>query len=326
MALSEAFVDDHIATWSAKLKSPFFPHRKHWPHHLFHHAPLENAVAILKDGCLRSRNDKDNSHPRDVAAPGVIDARSYAHDRVRLYFRPKTPTQYQIEGIRRKGECKFGDETHLPLLVMFCLDAKSVLLKPDIQFSNKNMQIASASVGSDQASFSAIPFDKVYHEGSTSDKSVFDARCAEVMPSSPLKLEECLHAILFRSHPEMETVLHRLGDDAEKWKPLCHVSDALKVFQKDYSFVSHLELTTEGLEFRLNPRRDHGTVRLRARVTDENDVASIDATYTAQPAKPKNGGNWIINKKHGQGDYEITVWIEDQIAYNGIQTLQADLI
>src|SRR5690606_40485263 len=56
---------------------------RYWPECLFHHAPLENAVAILQTGMLRSRNDPDNALLRDVAARDVNAARAHAHNSVR---------------------------------------------------------------------------------------------------------------------------------------------------------------------------------------------------------------------------------------------------
>lgn len=327
MALSAAAVDTHIDEWSNRLQSPFFPHRKHWPKHLFHHAPLENAAAILRDGCLRSRTDEANTHPKDVAAPGVIDNRHDAHGRVRLYFRPKTPTQYSIEGIRKGGECRYGDQTHLPLIVMFCLDARAVLLNPEIQFSDKNMQLGSAMVGSTDADFAQIPFAKVYHEGPIGDdRSIIDARCAEVMPSSPLHLAGTLSAISFRSKPERDTLLSMLGEQAGAWRPFCRVSDELKVFQKDYSFISFLELSPEGLIFQLNPRRDGQAVALRALLLNAQGDVMFDNSYASQPAKPPNGGNWIIEKKLSKGRYFARLWIEGHPVYEGPLTLEDELV
>ena len=196
MALSKDFVDQHISDWQQRLTSEIYGHRKHWPSHLFHHSPLENAVAIVRDGCLRSRNDEANQRARDVAAPGVIDTRNYAHDFVRLYFRPKTPTQWNIEGTRKVGECKYGDDAHAPVLVMFMLTAQTVLSRPDIKFSNKNMQLTDAATGDDESFFGSIPFVKVFSEGSNGgDKSITDARCAEVLCTSPLYLEDTLRRI-----------------------------------------------------------------------------------------------------------------------------------
>lgn len=327
MALSEQFVDDHISRWSRQLDIPSYPHRKHWPSHLFHHAPLENAIAILRDGCLRARADEQNCHPKDIAAPGVIDTNDYAHSRVRLYFRPKTPTQYSIEGIRKNGECKFGENTHLPFIVMFCLDARQVLLGPDLRFSDRNMQVSDPIVGQSEEEFAAIPFGKVYHEGPIADdRSIIEARCAEVMPNSPLALNGSLRAILFRSGPERETFLYLLGDDRPTWEPFCHISDALKVFQKNYTFVTHLQLTLEGLVFRLNQRRDGRPIHTHIRLTTADGILVADKTYENLPARPDNGGNWIEKVRLDQGEYIATIRLEGHLAYECKLSLEDELV
>lgn len=124
------------------------------------------------------------------------------------------------------------------MLVMFAVDAKSVLIEADVMFSDQNMQLGSTVPGRDEAYFASIPFIKVFSEGGTGgDRSIIDARCAEVLPNSPLDLESCLKAIYLRSEPERDTLLYMLGNNKDKWKGLCHVSDALKVFQKNYTFV-----------------------------------------------------------------------------------------
>jgi hypothetical protein len=185
VGLSQAFVDDHILNWEARLQSAYYPHRRYWPSRLFHHSPLQNAVKIIRDGNLRSRSDPKNSRERDVAAEGVIDNRRYAHPRVRLYFRPRTPTQYHIEGIRKEGEFKYGENTHAPVLVMFVLDARRVLTREGVEFCDRNMQLASACPSSDPEYFGNIPFAKVYHEGNTGgDPTIRQHRCAEVLALS----------------------------------------------------------------------------------------------------------------------------------------------
>lgn len=258
MALSEAFVDRHIAFWSDKLGSSHYAYRKRWPHLLFHHASLETAVAIVKDGHLRSRQDPKRVRLQDVAAGGVIDNRREAHDYVRLYFRPRNPTQFYIEGIRKDSDCeKYGVNAHAPILVMLVLDAKSVLTRPDVQFSDQNMQNGSAVLGRDEQFFSSIPFNSVYHEGGINgDFSIIAHRCAEVLTSSPLPLDEALTGIWFRSEPERDTFLYKLEDAASKWHGICSVSEEIKVFDKRFAFVSDISLSTQGVSFRLNHRSD----------------------------------------------------------------------
>jgi ssDNA thymidine ADP-ribosyltransferase, DarT len=316
VALSQAYVEAHIAEWQQRLTSAYYPHRKHWPSRLFHHAPLENAVAILKDGYLRSRNDAQNTRPRDVAAAGVIDARAHAHDRVRLYFRPKTPTQWHIEGIRKAGECAYGEGSHAPVLVMFALDASYVLTRPDVMFSNQNMQLGGTEPGNSQDYFSAIPFDKVFSEGGTGgDRSITDARAAEVLPTSPLPLNPCLRELYFRSEPERDTVLHLLQEHRSTWSSLCHVSDALKVFEKKYAFVQEIGLTPEGVIFHFNPRFDGQSLEVAIEVFTEQGVKIIDYYNDSLAARPPQHRNWIFNQALAPGTYLVRLKLEGQLAY-----------
>ena len=319
MALSGQFVSAHILHWQQQLTSPSYPHRRHWPENLFHHAPLENAVAILRDGNLRSRNDPANTRPKDVAAPGVIDAQTHAHERVRLYFRPKTPTQWHIEGIRRGRECTYGAATHAPMLIMFAFDARMILVRPDVQFTNKNAQLNPA-VGESEAYFSDIPFSKVYSEGGTGgDRSMTDARCAEVLPSSPLPLEPCLRAIYLRFEPERDTLLYLLGDARNHWEKYCRVSDALKVFQKDYAFVQELRLTADGVVFRLNPRHDRANIEVKIDVWDNIGQKVVDFfndSHAPYPAPPHDV--WIWRQNLVDGPYLVEIQLEKCLAYRGV--------
>lgn len=322
MALSSAFVGRHIASWQTKLTGPVYAHRRHWPSHLFHHAPVENAAAILIDGCLRSRNDAANQRARDVAAPGVIDTRDHAHDSVRLYFRPKTPTQWNIEGIRKPEDCKY-EGAHAPVLVMFLLDARSVLTQPNIRFSNKNMQLAGTIPGDTEAYFSQIPFEKVFSEGGTGgDRSLIDARCAEVLAPSPLPLEGILRGICLRSEPEKETLLHMLGDQRGEWEHHCHVSDSLKVFQKEYAFVEILRLTRKGVIFRLNSRKDEERIELKIDVWNSDGKHVVDFYNSAHAPFPQDRRqNWIWRCALAHDMYFVEVRLEGHLAYQSHMVL-----
>lgn len=271
---------------------------------------------------LRSRNDPENLQPRDVAAREVNAARDHAHDRVRLYFRPKTPTQFHIEGVRKPGECRFGDETHAPVLVMLILDAQRILTMPGTRFCDRNMQRGEAVAGDDEAYFGQIPFDKVYHEGPTGgDETIPSHRCAEVLPTSPLDLGQCLRAVFLRSEPERDTLLHLLGPHRARWAEACHVSEALKVFEKRYSFVQDIGLTHEGVVFALNRRHDGRGVAITIQLWTEfgNHVARFDhADLAATPAQ----GRWIYKHPLADGIYRVRVDIEGHLAYDALIPLK----
>ncbi|MGR3373714.1 DarT ssDNA thymidine ADP-ribosyltransferase family protein [Pseudooceanicola nanhaiensis] len=326
MALSDAFVDRHIAYWTSELEASYREYRKHWPRFLFHHAPLENAVGILNDGHLRARNDPHRTSALDVAAQGVIDNSTAAHDRVRLYFRPRTPTQFHIEGIQKPGECHYGANAHAPVLVMFVLDAKSILTRPDVQFSDRNMQRLDVRTGSDEAFFNTIDFAKVYHEGGTGgDSSIIACRCAEVLPTTPLRLTDHLEGIWCRSEPERDTLLHKLGGGRAAWEKQCQVSEALKVFDKRFAFVEALSLSQEGVSFRLNHRHDLGTISLNIEAFDETGVRRVNYQNSAFTTYNTSGGRWIHRTNLAPSNYAVRVSIDGHLAFEANIALEDSL-
>lgn len=327
MVLTEAFIKNHITHWENELRKPYYPHRVRWPSRLFHHAPLENAIRILKDGNLRSRQDPQNARPKDVAASGVIDTRPDAHNFARLYFRPRTPTQWHIEGIRKDGECKYGNGAHAPVLIMMVFDALSVLCREGISFSDRNMQLAAASVWSDEAKFSEIPFDKVYSEGGTGgDRSITGHRCAEVLAASPLPLEATLQWICCRTAAERDTLLYLLGPDGSNWAKKILISDDIRVFNREYTFVEEVSLSTKGLIFQLSPRIDGKKISVATKVWDSNGQKVLDFKHSDMDAVPKESKKWRAEASLSNGSYLVQIDLEDHLAFRSIVSLGDSLI
>lgn len=326
MAISSGFVDQHIDEWGRRLDSTYKPYRKKWPSRLFHHCPLENAVQIIADGNLRSRIDAQQA--RDVAAPGVIDNTHTAHTYGRMYFRPKTPTQWHIEGIRKPTECQYGEATHAPVLVMLVFDAKKTLLYPGVRFSDRNMQQHAASVGDDEQFFSQIPFEKVYHEsGIAGDYSIIAHRCAEVLVPSPFPLTASLTGIVCRTSAERTTLLHLLGKSAGAWKAGITVSEDALAFFRDYAFVDDVSLSSQGVSFKLNARRDRAkiAIELNAWDTKGNRVARFAHNdFDPVPAAPHS--RWITKAALADGTYLVEIKLEGQLAFQSKLSIGNKLI
>ena len=318
MALTDSFVAEHIQRWEEQLRSPLYPYRVKWPSRLFHHAPLENAVKIIDDGRLRSRADPKNRRQMDVAASGVIDARVHAHQYTRLYFRPRTPTQYHIEGIRKAGECKYGDSAHAPVLIMFVFDAQSILTRPDVRFCDRNMQQSSAVSGDTEDYFLRIPFDKVYHEGGISDDaSIISHRCAEVLTPSPLPLNETLQWIYCRSDAERDTLIYLLGDNGKKLAKSMLVSEDLKVFQREYAFVEDVALTNDGIVFRLNPRYDRAKVDVTVRAWSAKGAEMRNFRNREMAATPDYPAKrWRVPTTFQPGRYRVRIELDGHLAFS----------
>lgn len=268
MGLPLSNIETHIATWQTALKKTSRPHRSNWPARLFRHEPLENAAAILRQGELRSRAAAEGEIVLDIAPDEIINLTDAGHQLVRLYFRPRTPTQYRIEGVRKPSE--FYKGKHAPTLCMMLFSAKKILSRQDVQFSSGNVQHSSSVIHGNLAGFDEIDFASVYHEGpfNTSDPANHDLvrkRCAEVLCPNPLLLDEALQAIMCRSHAERQTLMTYLGDQAGDWAHKIKIFSEAGLFCADYAYVESVDISPGGLKVKFHPRKDGATVNVEVR-------------------------------------------------------------
>ena len=137
--------------------------RSWWPNCLFHCTDIQNAINILRTGELLSREQviKDAQLQVDIASSVVIAQTSLDwQDYVRLYFRPKTPTQFRNEGFRPRGQRQL--DAHCPVPVYFIFDAMAVLSRSDSIFMHGNLASGVKPCG-DIDDLANIPFELVYH-------------------------------------------------------------------------------------------------------------------------------------------------------------------
>ena len=122
-----------------------------WPDYLFHFTDIQNAVSILKTGALFSRLEAQNRNLMDTdnASQEILGSTDNEwKDHVRLYFRPRTPTQYRNEGFRPQEQRWQG--AHCPVPIYFLFDSRAVLSHVDSQFTDGNLA-ASPEILSDAA-------------------------------------------------------------------------------------------------------------------------------------------------------------------------------
>ena len=322
MAVSNHVVEEHIQAWETKLGASY---RRRWPSRLFRHEVLENAIKILKAGKLYSRGDAVDLLERDVAPEDIINITHAAHGYTRLYFRPRTPTQYRIEGIRRAEEIWNG--RHAPVLYMFVFKARSLLTRADVHFSRGNMQIPGTPILDGDAAFKTLAFGKIYHEGRYNPEDPDEAdikiwRCAEVLCESPLLIDDALEAVVCRSDAERKTLIYALGEEGPKWAPRIRIVSQPGYFNAEYAFVESVDLTSKGVSVRFHPRRSlpvEGNVKL---VADNIDDFADTRTFKRQPLDLRSG--WDFPFKVSEGSYRITIHIEDEIAYQNILFYEED--
>ena len=310
MGVSPDVLESHILEWEAKLGPGY---RVRWPSRLFRHESLENILQVLGSSRLLSRRDAANAIQRDVAPEVIISANAAAHGFARLYFRPRTPTQYRIEGIRRAEE--IWNERHAPILYMLVFKSRDILVRNETRFSRGNMQASGAEVLDGDIAFHTLDFRKIYHEGSypPEEGDIKVWRCAEVLCLSPVELDQSLEAIVCRSDAERKTLLHLLGDNRALWSPKIRTVTQPGYFEAKYAFVESVDLNSDALTVKFHARR-HPPMQTWVQVSIQPLDNLLEATnFNKQELDLRKVWNFIFNPIPGR--YRVKIWIDDEVAY-----------
>lgn len=291
----KSWVDDitaHVKYWSRLLK-PLG--RDWWPRYVYHFTDVQNAAGIIESGCIYSRVEVDRRKLmiNDNASLAVIAQTDPVHKRfARMYFRPRTPTQYCNEGIRPVGKRYRPDPrhppAHCPVPVFFCFDAIKVLCRDDTEFSDGNMGSSHARHAGTREWFKQIPFRFVFHYGSIQGNSdITFHQNAEVLVPTALQLEPDITMIVCRSVAERQMLLHLLPrNQQEKWDPMIRLGyDGL--FERTWTFVESLTIIDDRVYFRFNPNTSPAdTYRVRSEyyeqgeLRDEREEMITDLSHT----------------------------------------------
>lgn len=216
------------------------------------------------------------------ASPAVIENTAPAHTRyARLYFRPRTPTQYCNEGIRpfhaRWRPNNDPRPAHCPVPVFFCFDAIQVLGQDNTEFSDGNMGASRAIHAKTREFFQSIPFEYVYHQGAKGyNETVKFHRHAEVLVPDALPLVPALRMIACRSFAEMQMLLYLLPPDLrDEWRSKIRLGME-GLFERQWTYVETVTALGGKVTFKMNPNtRTEGpfNVRFEYRETETPEQA-----------------------------------------------------
>jgi hypothetical protein len=149
-----------------------------WKGHIYHFSHIENAVAIIKNRKIQSRN---KATIKGDAAGNVVHLRDDAHDYARFYFRPHTPTQFYNEFLGKNTTDGYNSSNFgwvswyekarglgfpkCPIPIFFKFSLQEVLFKNEKQccISNGNMQTGSTQFGSVEKMINKFGFDDLYY-------------------------------------------------------------------------------------------------------------------------------------------------------------------
>lgn len=313
MGISAARHHTHVEEWTGK----FHNYKKKWPSYLFRHEPVESALAVLRSGVLMSRNAACAQGPllNDIAPTNIIQNRDAAHACVRLYFRPRTPTQYHIEGIRKPEDFYMGK--HGGFLVMFAFRAEAVLTLEGTRFSNGNMQSPYSDVLEGDDGFDLLDFSGIYHDEAYPSDDEKRKRCAEVLAENPLQIAPNLAAIIVRTDADVSTIKYLLTRDGlSHFIPYVRKSGGPGVFFNNFTAVQYVDSAPGRINFQLQWTKNGADILTEIEALDPMDnVYPIFSGYL-KPLKKYYAAHNLQN-----GDYLLRFKLEGCYAHEAIHGL-----
>ena len=179
---------------------------------LWHFTDFSNLNSIFSVGELSSRKMcKDNvTSFLDGANHDVISkATEFVHNCTRFYYRPKTPTLYDNEGIK---PIKYSKEIHIPRPV-YLLFSDELIYAIDTVFSNGNA--TNSPRDSTIEFFKEMDWDAIFHNTWFIQEErdyIINKRHAELLSKSPVHLKH-LNKIIFRSNADLKQAIRVWGKD-----------------------------------------------------------------------------------------------------------------
>ncbi|MGA9517791.1 MAG: DarT ssDNA thymidine ADP-ribosyltransferase family protein [Trichococcus sp.] len=293
--------------------------KKVWTSFCFHFTNLNNAVSILQSGMLVSRNKALESGimENENASTDVINQTDEEWKQyVRLYFRPRTPTQYNNEGFRSKSNLG-ALQAHCPFPVFFLFDLEGTLQKPNCYFTKNSLAKSGMhELLQTPQQFSELPFSKIYHEGpfeSHERDEIVACRHAEIVALDELKLDETLKFIIVRSQSEKNTLLSLLGPtETEKYADKIKVDNKQIMFFSLWTYVSKAELSNDKVMLTFNNGLGDKTFDLKIKMTD------LQSGVTKEMVFSDYNCDGIFRGKIGTPlmEYRIEVYLDDNLAFS----------
>ena len=290
-----------------------------WPHFLFHFTDIQNVISILKNDEILSREEIEKRKKGfvDGANADIINRTDDIWKQyVRFYFRPRTPTLYNNEGIRPKTRIR---RAHCPTPVYLLFDSESLLCRFDSKFSDGNLAASRVNVYSLATKFSELPFDKIYHDTYvTSDErdTIIHHRHAEVIIPNRIGLTD-LRRIWCRSEAERDTLKALLPIKLwQKWQNKIVASKDHQLFNKLWIYVERVNLTKTKIAFHFNkPRQpeDTGPFEFKLEILE---VASNQIYSWSDPQLMlQDHLTFDLSNLASPENYIVTLYLDEYLVY-----------
>lgn len=230
--------------------------RNWWPKYFYHFTDIQNALGIIDKGWIFARQKAidDELMQNDNASKTVISVSdNHIKEYARLYFRPKTPTQFHNEGYKPESVRQTDINASCPVPVFFFLDSEYILNMESVKFS----EVSCAGYGdlclmSGEKAFSNLPFEKIFHDGyfdAQNRDDIVSHRHAEIVRPLGIPIKNCLKGIVCRSVAERQTLLYILRnqyfDKYKEYRHLIKYDPTLDMFFNNGIFIREVRYNGE---------------------------------------------------------------------------------
>lgn len=299
--------------------------RRLWPRYAFHYTDIRNAVDILNEGKLISRHRMEAANRLSVSS-GSSEILAFTDDDikdcVRLYFRPKTPTQYYAEGVKSKESLKHSrfPDAHCPVPVFLLFDLPYVLCLPQTRFSDKGLGSHRYHIYSTADELQQLDWLRIYHHGplniSTPEgKKINACRNAEIIVPGELDLVS-LKYIYCRSQAELETLAYLLPASCyDRYKLRMFSSARQNLFNRQHTFVETARLSTESVVLNFSPDTySLGPFQLAYEFSDTSGTG-VEREEIKDFMVQNRNGKYDLRIPAPGSEYAVTVMLDDALVY-----------
>jgi hypothetical protein len=291
--------------------------RDWWKSYAFHFTDVLNAVGVLTKERLYSRGTAVRQQLMVVenADRTVVARRQEDTDRfVRLYFRPRTPTQFRNEGVRPIGD-RPAHGAHCPVPVFFLFDLEELLLLEGTLFTDCAAFFEEAIPRGSARALRKMPWRDIYSVGAipADSRHLIGARMAEILIDHPVSLK-LLRTVICRSGPERDTLLYRLPSDARtKWRKKVRLAGRAELYERRWTFLEEVRWGGDFLLFSFSP--------IAAEFDTHVQVTDVDTgTVCIDKRRPWTfGPNTSVFRAQLPSEVrrvEILVTLDDSVVYN----------
>ena len=295
--------------------------RRWWPSFLCHYTDIQNAARILSSGFLYSRQHLEDTQRLAVSSGSdevLAGTQSWIKNCVRLYFRPKTPTQYHVEGVKCAQNLlrsRFSD-AHCPVPIFFLFDSAEILSREDCWFSDRGLASSNYEIMSTAQELVDLEWLKIYHTGRfdrsrPEETDIASRRMAEVVVPDRLDLRS-LKWIYCRSEAEKDTLLHLLTDALRpQYERRIVATTRSDLFFRQQTYLESVRMDSEAAYLSFSPdTQSQGPFHLQVIIRSDHNIRQRENDeFLLQKGKYR----WKIYT--GFDDYELEIRLDEHLFF-----------